>query len=789
MTFSPAPAGGTTATGTATISNGTVTSVVVTNAGAGYTTAPTIMFTGGGATTTAAATTTVVAANQSATLNITTSLIEANTAIAGPGGGIGQAGSSTATITSSTLADNFADMMGGGFGDENNLGTLILVNDTIVGNTAVGNGGGVFEDGPSTLIHDTTVTGNASQNDGGGLDVNDAGAGTFTLDNTIVAGNFAGPMNFTGGMAPDIFAKVTTTAPASSGNFIGINDGNLTGLTNGASGNQIGSATAPLIALLSPLQNNGGPTPTEISLLGSPVVNTGVAAVVPATDPITGAILTDQRGSPRFTASKGGNLVNIGAVEFVPVATPNGTASFSGQVINVNTVADTQAVTPATSPLDASNNISLRSALEFANDKGGGFTINLTIGGDYRLALVGANLPGSGDNTKGGAFVILPSSGGVTINNTSGAFVDVDGGGLDRVFDINPQNTSIATTKITVAISGVTIENGFAQPGDGAQGSGGGIRDQGNTNLTLNNAVVTGNAATADGGGISMENLVSTPWTLTINNSTVTFNRAGDAGGGVESDGTGHVNITGSKITSNTTVNQGSGVWLDAIAAGTVTNPVITGGGAGYTSVPTVTFSPAPAGGTTATGVATISGGVVTSIVVTNAGAGYTTAPTIMITGGGAMTNATATTTVVTANQSATLNVTTSLINSNTAILGPGGGVGQAGLVHGYDHEFHARRQLRGWRGRRLRRPERFGHAHPVERHHCQQHRGHQWRRRRRGERSSDPHPGHHRHWQRRAAQRRRPPSHLCVLHAQQHHRGGQLHWVNEFHRRHWSRH
>ena len=243
-------------------------------------------------------------------------------------------------------------------------------------------------------------------------------------------------------------------------------------------------------------------------------------------------------------------------------------------VFNVNTLADTQAVN-LTTGADINGIISLRSALEASNAIGGGNTVNLTVPGDYRITTPGAN---TGTNNSG-AFVILPSSGGVTINNTSGAFAAIDGAGLDRVFDINPQNTSIATTKITVAISGVTIENGLAQPGDGAPGSGGGIRDQGNTNLTLNNVVVTGNAATADGGGISMENLVSTPWTLTINNSTISSNRAGDAGGGVETDGSGHLNITGSTITANTTVNQGAGVWLDAIAAGTVTNPVITNPG------------------------------------------------------------------------------------------------------------------------------------------------------------------------------------------------------------------
>ena len=120
--------------------------------------------------------------------------------------------------------------------------------------------------------------------------------------------------------------------------------------------------------------------------------------------------------------------------------------------------------------------------------------------------------------------------------------------------------------KSTVTITGFTITNGLAQPSDGAAGSGGGIRDQGPISLTLNNDVVTNNYATADGGGVSMENSVSTPWTLTLNNSTVSNNHAGDAGGGVETDGSGKVIINaGTLITGNTTVNQGGGVWLDAI--------------------------------------------------------------------------------------------------------------------------------------------------------------------------------------------------------------------------------
>ena len=89
-----------------------------------------------------------------------------------------------------------------------------------------------------------------------------------------------------------------------------------------------------------------------------------------------------------------------------------------------------------------------------------------------------------------------------------------------------------------------------------------------------------------------MENGASTPWSLTINNSTISNNRAGDAGGGIETDGTGNVSIgTGTLIEANTSVNQGAGIWLDAIGPGTVTTPTITKGGSGYTSAPTVVFS------------------------------------------------------------------------------------------------------------------------------------------------------------------------------------------------------
>src|SRR5262249_49118163 len=57
-------------------------------------------------------------------------------------------------------------------------------------------------------------------------------------------------------------------------------------------------------------------------------------------------------------------------------------------------------------------------------------------------------------------------------------------------------------------------------------------------------------------------------WILTVNNSTIGNNHAGDAGGGLETDGTSKVFVNGSSIVGNTCVNQGAGIWLDAIQVG-----------------------------------------------------------------------------------------------------------------------------------------------------------------------------------------------------------------------------
>ena len=165
-------------------------------------------------------------------------------------------------------------------------------------------------------------------------------------------------------------------------------------------------------------------------------------------------------------------------------------------VFNVNSTADI--LKPPTGI------VTLRSAIEQANQTPGGNIINLTVAGTYKTTLTGGNT----ENNATGDFDILPSGGNLTIVNTSGGAVVVDGNHQNRVFDINP---AVTNTPFTVTLEGFTIENGLASPGDGPGASGGGIRDQGKASLTLTDMVITNNFATADGGGISMENVVSAP--------------------------------------------------------------------------------------------------------------------------------------------------------------------------------------------------------------------------------------------------------------------------------------
>ena len=87
----------------------------------------------------------------------------------------------------------------------------------------------------------------------------------------------------------------------------------------------------------------------------------------------------------------------------------------------------------------------------------------------------------------------------------------------------------------------------------------------------------------------------------------------------------------GSGYTSAPTVtaSAGNSIWRAIVGGAVSTTVTITNGGANYTYPPIVQFQVPPSYGVQATGYATLTNGVVSSVTVTNQGAGYASAPIV----------------------------------------------------------------------------------------------------------------------------------------------------------------
>ena len=186
--------------------------------------------------------------------------------------------------------------------------------------------------------------------------------------------------------------------------------------------------------------------------------------------------------------------------------------------------------------------LSLREAIIAANNAQGEHTIELPTG-TYALSQSGAGedaaVTGDLDITA------LPES--VTIRGTGATQVFIDGGDLDRVFDV--------LMGADLNLIGLTVQNGLLTSGDGA-----GIRSLGN--LSLDGVTVTGNSGlsgTVNGGGIAINGGFAriTDSLISVNDVTgdggglfltagltdlvrtqLNSNTSGDAGGAIRNQGT-----------------------------------------------------------------------------------------------------------------------------------------------------------------------------------------------------------------------------------------------------------
>jgi uncharacterized delta-60 repeat protein len=198
-------------------------------------------------------------------------------------------------IHNSTITEN-DDGGGGGGGITNYCGSATLQNSTVSNNTATSGfgGGGIFNIGDVcgstvTLINSTVFDNRAALGRGDAIASALTPAGSIILKNSILASPSRGLGNECYGVSAQSLGH------------------NLTADNScGLAGNGDLVAADPMVE---PLGNNGGPTPTNALIDGSPAIN----AVPPAdcTDPTGNPIGRDQRG----TARPQGPACDIGAYE------------------------------------------------------------------------------------------------------------------------------------------------------------------------------------------------------------------------------------------------------------------------------------------------------------------------------------------------------------------------------------------------------------------------------------------------------------------------------------------
>ncbi|MFN8558771.1 MAG: DUF11 domain-containing protein [Dehalococcoidia bacterium] len=283
--------------------------------------------------------------------------LSANESDDGGGGGAFNSAGATLVVGSSTITGNVTDRNNGGAGDGGgirNLGVLVVVSTAITNNRSLlDDGAGIYSDGVGSAltVRNSTISGNiagTTGDDGGGLRLGPPAGVTYRIINSTVSGNSAvdgGGIYVDGGGAVDL-VNVTVFANTATGTGPNINAvtgtvrlfntivsdaaGAASGCAGGGTitdlgGNLVASACGAIAAVvanpqLAPLANNGGPTQTHRPLIGSPAIDTGLAAsVVDATVVCPGQ---DQRGIARPQDGVAGPPVvcDKGAVEVAALA-------------------------------------------------------------------------------------------------------------------------------------------------------------------------------------------------------------------------------------------------------------------------------------------------------------------------------------------------------------------------------------------------------------------------------------------------------------------------------------
>lgn len=621
VVFTGGGGAGASATATINTSTGQVTGLTIVSSGAGYTSAPVISFAGGGANPTTAASGVAVLV---APINTTTLTIGAGIS----NGGAGYAAApavSFSTQTGATAPTATASITNG-------VVTSITITAAGSGYTsapsvtidAPGTGAGSAAAAASVALAPSALTSVNVTSGGAGYTI----APTVTFSAVGTGSGATATANLTGSAVTTV-----TTAPG-----IMVSGGaNYTAAPtvtfSGGGTNPTTAATASNILSVAGAGNVSIRTNATANITGtiSPVRNVTVVAGAVAAG-TAGAIGNSTGGANAVTITSSGdatlpaitaNTVTIGA---------NGTVSQAGTTV----LSIGNSTVNGTLSVNSTGNITLTNN----NIISGVAPANTTVPANSLVTLTGNNI--SLTNTNNLTIGSVDAAGSLTINTAPSPFglgtvtlgkgagtaaptIRVGGNLAISTNGSNVRDDVAANETILGTISVNTIAAGYGAIGLAPLTSSvGGFRAA--PTITVSGSVTGSNATAATfTTGFSSTNAATL-------GSVVGF-FVTNAGGGF----TGVPTVTVAGGGAPTTSAVATITMASTGGSGSVVGDIAVTSGAGYTGTPRVLIGTAPAGGTNATATAIVdtATGVVRAINITNPGSGYTSTPSITLVGGG----------------------------------------------------------------------------------------------------------------------------------------------------------
>ncbi len=267
----------------------------------------------------------------------------------------------------------------------------------------------------------------------------------------------------------------------------------------------------------------------------------------------------------------------------------------AGVTITVNTSADildgdTSSIDNLIANPGADGAISLREAIIAANNTAGNDTIDVSVKGAITLSIAGTDE----DAAATGDLDILSS---ITIQGDGARSTIIDGGGIDRVFDIEAEAATVNLIDLTIRNGATSFGGGIHIHGDKsrihldrvrvtrnhARENAGGMSIEGEHPtmiVNIRNSLIDNNVSAGENGGGSGGIVVFPSGTVSIVNTTISANKGVSAGGILaQFNGGGSLDIVNSTITGNiSTFPTAGGVQKnDFTGKVTLTNSIVAG--------------------------------------------------------------------------------------------------------------------------------------------------------------------------------------------------------------------